>query len=96
MRYIHVSWLHDDLDEPSELYSELDEESFEVRKVEVYRDGRVGFADSSESTGSTRLGLVPVPSLGEIADDPEFRPEEISRAEFEQMWDSARAVSRIL
>ena len=85
MRYIHISWIHDDPDGPSELYSELDDGSWEVRKVEVFRDGRIGFAGSSESTGSTRLGLEPVPSLDEIALDPEFHPEEITRAEFERL-----------
>jgi hypothetical protein len=37
------------------------------------------------------LGYYPVPSLAEIAQDPVFIPQEISREEFEQIWNE-RAV----
>src|SRR5258705_13531981 len=43
MQYIRVRWKHALPDEPVELLSELDSESWEVRKVEVFRDGRLGF-----------------------------------------------------
>jgi hypothetical protein len=91
MRYIHVTWFHDHLDEPMELYSELDDEAREVRKVEVFGDGNLGFADALESSNSTRLGLEPVPPLKEIALDAQFRPEEIAKDEFERLWDLARS-----
>ncbi len=94
MRYIRVEWRHDDQDEPVMLLSELDDESYETRKIELFRDGRGGFADASESLPPTQLGLVPVPELREIAIFPEFRPEEITKAEFERAWESARAAVR--
>lgn len=96
MRYIRVAWDHDSSDDPIVLYSELDADAREVRKVEVFRDGRMGFADLTESTESTRLGLVPVPELDEIASSREFRPSEITEREFEHYWESARAVVRSL
>lgn len=94
MRYLHVKWLHDILDEPVDLYSELDEDSREVRKVEVFADGRTGFARMREFNGATRLGREPLPNLEEIAEDAEFEPEEITGAEFERLWDSARSIVR--
>ena len=43
-----------------------------------------------EQTGSTELGLSPIPSLAEIAADPQFSPREISREDFETSWTKAR------
>jgi len=84
--YLRVEWKHQHPDEPVTLYSELDERRFEVRKLELFRDGRVGFASSTGSSGGTRLGEVPVPPLAEIARDPQFEPHEVTRDEFEAAW----------
>jgi hypothetical protein len=93
MTYIRVRWLHDCPDEPIWLFSELDDLRCEVRKVEVFADGSQGFASSLESVGSTQLGEAPVPPLSEIAAEPEFEPEEISKEEFEAVW-AARSGAR--
>jgi hypothetical protein len=84
--YIRVFWLHSSPEEPVELFSELDEQRFEVRKVEVWADGRTGHAGQHTEVGGTRLGELPVPSLSEIAADPQFEPHEISAADFEKRW----------
>jgi hypothetical protein len=86
MNYIKVKWIHSFVDEPVLLYSELDENRWEKRKVEVFADGLCGYASSTESVGSTRLGEVPVPSLTEIASDPQFEPCAISKEQFEEAW----------
>jgi hypothetical protein len=86
MRYIKVEWHHDHNDMPILLYSELDEERWEVRKVEVFRGGSLGYAGHFGSHGPTMLGLVPVPPLAEIASSPEFKPTEITNEEFEEVW----------
>ncbi len=85
-RYIAVLWRHSLPEEPVELFSELDDARWERRKIEVYRDGHSGYADGTESSGSTGLGVVPIPSLEEIAADPQFTPREITRDEFEALW----------
>ncbi|WP_353885443.1 DUF6881 domain-containing protein [Acinetobacter bereziniae] len=36
MQYLKVEWMHDFLDEPIFLYSELDKNRNELRKVEVF------------------------------------------------------------
>jgi hypothetical protein len=95
MQYIRVRWNHDRSDEPVELWSELDAGSWEVRKVEVFPDGRLGFASRDESTEDTELGLAPVPAFEEIARDPEFSPEPITQAQFEDVWDLARRMSGV-
>jgi hypothetical protein len=86
MKYIKVEWVHSHRDEPRWLYSELDDESWETRKVEVFPDGSKGYADHLGGVGTTELGVVPVPPLEEIALDPQFVAQEITRQEFEQAW----------
>lgn len=86
MKYIRVFWKHALGSQPVELLSELDEERFETRKIEISADGRWGFASNTESVGDTRLGTEPLPSLERIAADPQFQPEEISEDYFDELW----------
>lgn len=86
MRYLRVHWVHNHPDDPVELYSEIDEQGWEVRKVEVFPDGSRGFAGQDDHAGSTRLGETPLPSLEAIAKEPEFRPAQITPEEFERVW----------
>lgn len=87
MRYIDVEWIHGFPDEPTRLVSELDDEGFEVRKIEVYMDGRVAFASRFEARSQgTEVSYVVVPPLSEINQDPQFRGRSLSREEFEALW----------
>lgn len=88
--YIFVRWNHVLADEPVELWSELDPARFEVRKVEVWADGRVGYAARGEQAGGTALGTEAVPPLNVIAADAEFRPESITHEAFEAKWTMRR------
>ena len=56
MRYLYVKWTHKDPGAPAHIYSEIGDDSYELRKVEIWADGRKGFADSSEEDGGTALG----------------------------------------
>ena len=86
MKYFFVKWLHAFDEEPIIIYSELDNDRYETRKVEIFRNGTKGFADALETFGSTQLGVVPVPDIEDIANDPEFLPEEITKEAFERVW----------
>lgn len=90
MRYVKVHWLHDLPDEPTVLLSEIDEGRWERRKVYLFRQGPAGIASATESTRSVILGEKPLPTLEEIGSDPQFKPEEITREEFETAWLEAR------
>lgn len=85
-RYLKVLWHHGFDDTPVVLYSELDEARFELRKIEVYRDGRHDYADRTRATGATWLSVTPIPPDEEIAAQPEFSPAAIAAEEFEQVW----------
>jgi len=86
MNYIRVRWLHENPEAPVLAVSELDDHRWERRKVEVFADGAKGYAMKGEERGGTRLGLVPLPPVDEIAADPQFLPEEITEEEFEAVW----------
>jgi hypothetical protein len=86
MRYLYVKWTHEDPGAPVHLYSEIGNDSYETRKVEIWADGRKGFADSSEAKGGTVLSDMAVPSLKEIAALPEYAAKEIPAEEFQKIW----------
>lgn len=86
MKYLKVQWLHDFPDEPIWLFSELDDQLHETRKVEIFRDGSLGFADVNEFAGGSMLSDMAIPFIDEIAADPQFVPQEIPQQEFEAMW----------
>jgi hypothetical protein len=90
MKYIRVDWRQSNPKYPAVLYSELDDAGWEVRKVEVFEDGRCGYASKTENAGGSQLGIEPLPPLGEIAADPQFVPAEITRNEFEEVWSKRR------
>ena len=86
MRYLHIKWVHKDPGAPVHIYSEIGDDSYERRKVEIFKDGRKGYADSSGEYGGTALGSMPVPSLKEIAAQPGFEPKQIPAEEFHDIW----------
>lgn len=86
MEYLKVSWLHHFEDEPVYLYSEIDPQRFESRKIEIYPDGSFGIACSHFHFGGTALSNQVMPDLEDISEDRQFIPELISQAEFELIW----------
>lgn len=86
--FIHVRWLHNLNTEPVELWSELNAQREEVRKLEIWQDGRIGYAVGKVEVGGSRLSEGTVPYWNDIAHKPEFELQEISRFAFETCWDS--------
>ncbi len=92
--HLQVRWLHGGRDEPVLLLSEFDAQRFEVRKVEVFADGRLGFAGPTEAHGGTELGSAPLPTAAEISADPQFVVEPLLASEFEKAWSAALSGAR--
>jgi hypothetical protein len=86
MKYMLVKWTHHYDDMPVLIYSELDEDRYETRKVEIFHDGRKGYASEIEEFGSTGLSETEIPLISEIAEDPVLEPKEITQDEFEKVW----------
>lgn len=87
--YIYSTWLIAPIDCPVEFYSELDIQRYETRKIERFKDGRIGYASLNQSTPGTRLGIELVPSLLAIRSQPEFTIDEIRKEDFEKQWADA-------
>lgn len=90
--YERLEWMHDREDQPRFIYSELDDERYETRKIEVYKDGqRVKVSEDHPECGSTGLAVLPIPSIEETnaITEEKFHVQEISAAEFEDLWDSS-------
>jgi hypothetical protein len=89
--YLRVHWHHEFPEEPVELYSEVGDDGYELRRVHIFRDGRLERADADTETPATRLSEVPISPVEEIAAQSEFSPDVIEKAEFEQVWSRAGA-----
>jgi hypothetical protein len=70
--------------------SELGEDGYETRKIQIFRNGRAEWADESHETESVGLSEIPFPSLEDISGQPEFNADEISVDEFERAWVASR------
>ncbi len=86
MRYIDVEWIHDLEDEPIRLVSEIGDDEFEIRKLEFFRDGSVGYSSEKKSSKNTELGICEVPSLEEINSQEEFSGCVITSEQFDKLW----------
>jgi hypothetical protein len=80
-----VRWLHDLPDEPTWLYSAV-VEGRERRKIEVFCDGRMDFADDETAAGTAVLSETLMPTVEEIAANPQVMPVVIDATEFEVVW----------
>lgn len=89
MIYSKCKWIHESKEDPILIYSEIGSDRYETRKVEVFRNGFLGYADSNRKSPNTGLGTMPFPGFKEINNDPEFEITEITKEEFEDTWQKA-------
>ncbi|MFE7802521.1 DUF6881 domain-containing protein [Nocardia sp. NPDC057440] len=86
-----VAWYHDFEDEPVLYFHEFGPDDYETRRVQAYRDGHLEWADENHETDMAGLAEIPIALIEEIASQPEFDAEEISREQFEAEWSTARS-----
>ena len=91
MKYVRLKWNHTNPDEPVWIFSELDSDGKEVRKIECFRNGFCDIAAAGASSGTAALMTLPLPDLSALARrDPEFIPLVITKEEFEEVWEKRR------
>lgn len=85
-KYIKVDWKQNSPEYPIIIYSEIDDNSYETRKLEIFSNGDVGYADSkTDINAKTVLSDQPVPDFEEIKKSPEFELFEITKEDFEKV-----------
>lgn len=89
MRYVKVTWNHDFDDEPTIYFHEVGDDNWETRRVQVYRDGHLEWADESHETATAGLAEIEIAPIDQISSQPEFEAAEVSQAEFEFQWSAA-------
>jgi hypothetical protein len=89
MIYYKVKWSHSNRDFPVLIFSEIDENRLQVRKVEMFYDGSYGRADRRKSIGSTQLSDQKIASLNELSKFTDLEIEEIDKGVFESIWADA-------
>ena len=96
MKYIHCLWIHKFADDPVVLVSEVNDNGFEIRKVEYWRSGQIGIADENTlESNVTQLGLYSIGSVNEINADEQFSAIEITKEEFENHWELATSNKKL-
>ncbi|TDR46478.1 hypothetical protein DFR29_1039 [Tahibacter aquaticus] len=85
MEYLDVAWKHDSADYSIRTVSEIDAQRYEIRKLDYFPDGRIGFATEHQHTPGTGLSDVPIPPP-DINDPEEFVVAVISADVFERLW----------
>lgn len=68
------------------MVSEIGDDEYETRKLELFRTGQVGVATVNLNTEKTMLGIVEIPSIEEINSQNEFAGKVITKSEFELLW----------
>lgn len=84
-----VEWIHDFLEEPYLIYGELCDDLEEIRKVEIYKSGDIGYVKRNGDKYHAYTAEMNWSKKDEIEKDPQFKVEVISKTEFEKMWDKA-------
>ncbi|MBV8276434.1 MAG: hypothetical protein JO170_14400 [Verrucomicrobia bacterium] len=65
-KYVRVEWQHSSPEEPVVSYSELNDERFKTRKIEVFHDERLVYASRTESSFGTTLGVLPIAEIARL------------------------------
>jgi coenzyme F420-reducing hydrogenase delta subunit len=95
MKYIKIHWIHNFKDDPEFIYSAIDESGYEIKKVEIFKNGDCIIY--SENINSDRLAEGMYPLLEELNFKEEFESMqtiEISETEFTEIWDKYNKETR--
>lgn len=87
--YFHCVWIDAREDEPVDWFDELDALRWSIRCVRRYRDGRFEAYSYASDNWRDVMPEAPVPPLAVINQDSQFSAKEISKAEFEIVWNLA-------
>lgn len=86
MQYIWISYAQHEIDDPSEIYAELDEDRRERRRIDFYQNG-MRFAYGGERGRTEVLSPEAYPENPCTLNRPgEVNVRQIERQAFEELW----------
>ncbi len=89
MEYIQLEWFHDVAEDPCIIYSEINGQRYEVRKIAAFKDGTYMKCNEEMINSQIELADVPFPvNLEEINQDKQFYAKYISKEEFQEKWEN--------
>lgn len=90
MYYLKGTYTEKFSEEVAQQFCEIGSDLYAQRSVEIFRDGRIGYADVTVSLNGTILPEGKFPSENEIwSSEGEFISCIITREEFEEVWEKA-------
>lgn len=84
-----VDWIHNFSDEPCVIYGELRNDLEEVRKIEFYKNGDIGYVQKNGDSYLAFLSEMNWLMKEEIEEDSQFKVTMITQNEFEEVWKKA-------
>ena len=87
--WVQGIWVSAPEDEAVDWFDELDTLRRSIRCVRRFRDGSLRACSYACSDWRDQMPEAPIPFLEEINSNPEFRAKEISKEEFETLWEEA-------
>ena len=87
-RFIRVRRLEPRPEAPAEIWIVLDRHRSEESRVEIWPDGRIGFASDELEVGGTKLRRGPFPRPEAFAGHPDLQVEAVSTREFHRFWET--------
>jgi hypothetical protein len=91
--YFYGIWIAATEDDPVEWYDELDPARWSIRCVRKYRDGRLEAYSYASNNWRDVMPEAPIPPLAIVNRDSDFSAKEISKAEFETVWNQANQLT---
>ena len=87
--WVHGVWASAPEDEPVEWFDELDALRWSIRCARRFRDGSLKAYSYASPDWRHAMSDQPIPPIEEINENPDFLAREISREEFEVVWERA-------
>jgi Domain of unknown function (DUF6881) len=87
--WFHGVWVSAADEEPVEWYDELDAQRWSIRCVRKFRDGPLKAYSYASPNWRSEMPEGPIPPVEEINENPDFLAKEISRDEFQAIWEEA-------
>jgi hypothetical protein len=96
MEWIKIDWINTYEDEPYVIFMELTDDRQNTRKIELYKNGKIGYAIGEIEINGVRLNEEKFPTVNEYNilnleqhptdDDEVLLASNIGKDEFEDLW----------